>query len=390
MIFLIRMKLLEYKLVSAIFLSAFLLNVYLYHVSAEWKIPSNTNVTPNFTTYENNFVKIDYPTNWIFTETTDSVIFSPDRDSVDKIKINVSPIQNDTLSIKSVVDSTLDEFVRTLDDFELIESSQLADIKDNNHKLIYSYVDGNKNKIQNADVGIIRGANLYTISLTSNYTDYYRNLPIYEKMLASFNYYNEQGLLNQFSSYLLNPVADFVPILGNSSNITIVEFGDYQCTFCAKFHNETRDKIIKNFVDSGKINFIYKDYIVNDIPTDKASTMGAEASYCAGEQGKYWDYHTELYDNWRGERTGWITSDSLKQFAKNIEIPNMTQFSDCIESNKYSLIVQNNDNIARSMGLSGTPSFILIKDNNIQSIIPGALPYEIFEQTLNRLISSKF
>jgi protein-disulfide isomerase len=97
-----------------------------------------------------------------------------------------------------------------------------------------------------------------------------------------------------------------------------------------------------------------------------------------------------LYDNWKGERTGWITSDNLKQFAKNIQIPNMKQFSDCLESNKYSLIVQNNDNLARSMGLSGTPSFILIKDNNIQSIIPGALPYEIFEQTLNRLISSKF
>ena len=235
------MKLLEYKLVSAIFLSVFLLNVYIFHASAEWKIPSNTDLTPNFTTYENNFVKIDYPTNWIFTETTDSVIFSPARDSVDKIKINVSPIQNDTQSIKSVVDFTLDEFVRTLDDFELIESSQLADIKDNNHKLIYSYVDGNKNKIQNADVGIIRGANLYTISLSSNFTDYYRNLPIYEKMLASFNYYNEQGLLNQFSSYLLKPVADFVPILGNSSNITMIEFGDYQCTFCAKFHNETRE-----------------------------------------------------------------------------------------------------------------------------------------------------
>jgi protein-disulfide isomerase len=118
--------------------------------------------------------------------------------------------------------------------------------------------------------------------------------------------------------------------------------------------------------------------------------MGAEASYCAGEQGKYWDYHTELYDNWKGEGTGWITSESLKQFAKNIKVPNLTQFSDCVESHKYSLIVQNNDNIARSMGLSGTPSFILIKDNSIHSIIPGALPYEILEQTLNRLISSKF
>jgi predicted DsbA family dithiol-disulfide isomerase len=66
----------------------------------------------------------------------------------------------------------------------------------------------------------------------------------------------------------------------------------------------------------------------------------------------------------------------------------MEQFSNCIGSNKYSSLVQNNDNIARSMGLSGTPSFILIKDNNIETIIPGALPYEIFEQTLNRLLSN--
>ena len=382
------MVLLNYKFVSAIILSTFLMNVYLYYVSAEWKIPSINDVNPNFATYQNNFLKIDYPEKWIFTETTSSVTFAPERDSIDKIIINVSPIPTDSLSIKSVVDSTLDEFVRTLDDFELIESSPISNIKDPNHKLVYSYLDENKNKIQNIDVGIIRGANLYIISSTSNYTDYYRNLPIYERMLTSFNYYNEQELLNQFSSNLLKPVADFVPILGNSSNITIVEFGDYQCTFCAKFHNETREQIIKNFVDPGKINFIFKDYIVNDIATDKGSSMGAQASYCAGEQGKYWDYHAELYDNWKGEGTGWITNDSLKQFAKNVQISNMEQFSNCIESNKYSRLVQNNDNIARSMGLSGTPSFILIKDNNIESIIPGALPYEIFEQTLNRLLSS--
>jgi protein-disulfide isomerase len=207
-------------------------------------------------------------------------------------------------------------------------------------------------------------------------------------MLTSFNFYNEQRLLNQFSSLLLTPVADFVPVLGNSSNVTMVEFGDYQCTFCAKFHNEIREQIIKNFVDSGKINFIFKDYIVNDNATDRSSTIAAEASYCAAEQDKYWDYHTELYDNWGGERTGWITNDNLKQFARNIEIPDIEKFSNCIQSNKYLSIVQNNDNIARSMGLTGTPSFILIKDNNIQSIIPGALPYEFFEQTLNGLLAS--
>ena len=54
-------------------------------------------------------------------------------------------------------------------------------------------------------------------------------------MLTSFNFYNEKRLLNQFSSHLLNPVADFVPVLGTSSNITMVEFGDYQCTFFIYF-----------------------------------------------------------------------------------------------------------------------------------------------------------
>lgn len=356
-------------------------------VNGEWKIPSITDeMTNDFSIYENNFLKIDYPASWKFTETNDSVTFAPESNSNNKIKINVIPLPSNSITVKSIVDSTLDEFVKTLNNFELMESTHISNIKDDNHKLVYSYVDGNKNKIQQMDIGLIQGTNLYVISLISNYTDYYRNLPIYEEMLTSFNFYNEQRSLNQFSSQLLNPVADFVPVLGNSSNITMVEFGDYKCTFCAKFHNETREQIIKNFVDSGKINFIFKDYIVNDNATDRSSTKAAEASYCAAEQDKYWQYHTELYDNWGGERTGWITTDSLKQFARNIQIPDIEKFSNCIESNKYLSIVQNNDNVARSIGLTGTPSFILIKDNNVQSIIPGALPYEIFEQTLNGLI----
>ena len=344
----------------------------------------------DFSLYENNFLKIDYPSSWELTETNDSIIFFPENNNSNnnQIKVQIIPLHSDSLTIKSIVDATLDEFVKTLDNFELIESTHISNLKDDNHKLVYSYLDENKNKIQQIDIGLIQGTNLYIISLISNYIDYYHNLPIYEQMLTSFNFYNEQRLLNQFSSSLLKPVANFVPRLGNISNITMIEFGDYQCTFCAKFHNEIREHIIKNFVDLGKINFIFKDYIVNDNAIDRSSTKSAEASYCAAEQDKYWDYHTELYDNWGGEKTGWITNDSLKQFARNIQIPDIEKFSHCIQSNKYLNIVQNNDNIARSMGLTGTPSFILIKDNNIQSIIPGALPYEIFEQTLNGLLAS--
>lgn len=383
------MILLKYKILSIVIISAFLMTMSQNSVNGEWKIPSITDEMANdFSTYENKFLQIDYPTSWKSTETNDSVTFAPESDSNNKIQINIIPLPNYSLPVKSIVDYTLDEFVKTLNSFELMESTHISNIKDDNHKLVYSYLDGNKNKIQQMDIGLIQGTNLYVISLISPYIDYYHNLPIYEKMLTSFNFYNEQRLLNQFSTHLLNPVADFVPVLGTSSNITMVEFGDYQCTFCAKFHNEIREQIIKNFVDSGKINFIFKDYIVNDNATDRSSTKAAEASYCAAEQDKYWDYHAELYDNWGGERTGWITDDSLKQFARNIQIADIEKFSNCIQSNKYLNVVQNNDNVARSMGLTGTPSFILIKDNNIQSIIPGALPYEIFEQTLNGLISS--
>lgn len=382
------MKVSKYELISIILISAFLLT-FSQTVKGEWKIPSITDDMINdFSTYENKFLKIDYPTGWKFTETNNSVTFAPENNSSNKIKINVIPLPSNSLKIKSIVDYTLDEFVKTLDNFELIESTSISNLKDDNHKLVYTYLDDNKNKIQQMDIGLIQGKNLYIISLISNYIDYYRNLPIYEEMITSFNFYNEQRLLNQFSSVLLNPVASFVPILGNTSNITMVEFGDYQCAFCANFHKETRDQIIKNFVDSGKINFIFKDYIVNDNATDKSSTKAAEASYCAAEQNKYWEYHTELYDNWEGEGTGWITNNSLLQFAKNSKIPDIEKFSNCIDSNKYLSIVQNNNNLAHSMGLTGTPSFILIKDNNIQSIIPGALPYEIFEQTLNGLLIS--
>jgi protein-disulfide isomerase len=382
------MKISKYHLVSIILTSIFLIAFSQNTIKGEWKIPSITDDEVNdFSTYENNFLKIDYPTGWKFTETNNnSVTFAPESNSSNKIKINVIPLPSDSLTIKSIVDYTLDEFVKTLDNFELIESTHISNLKDDNHKLVYSYLDDNKNKIQQIDIGLIQGTTLYIISLISNYVDYYSNLPIYEEMITSFNFYNEQRLLNQFSSLLLNPVASFVPILGNTSNITMVEFGDYQCTYCAQFHKETREQIIKNFVNSGKINFIFKDYIVNDNATDKSSTKAAEASYCAAEQDKYWEYHTELYDNWKGERTGWITNNSLLQFAKNIKISDIEKFSNCIESNKYLSIVQNNDKLAHSIGLTGTPSFILIKGNNIQSIIPGALPYEIFEQTLNGLL----
>ena len=93
------------------------------------------------------------------------------------------------------------------------------------------------------------------------------------------------------------------PILGNSNaEITILEWGDYQCTFCYKFHQNTLDVINEEFIKTGKVKLVFKDFPLNG----PDSFLAAEASYCAEDQGKYWQYHDELYKNWGGERTGWI------------------------------------------------------------------------------------
>ncbi|MFI5405996.1 MAG: DsbA family protein [Nitrososphaerales archaeon] len=90
----------------------------------------------------------------------------------------------------------------------------------------------------------------------------------------------------------------------------------YQCTFCKRFHAITRELVIYNFVDRGNVRFLFKDYPINDISPTNSSTLAAEASYCAADQLRYWEYHNELYYNWRGENTGWVSPESLQKIPE--------------------------------------------------------------------------
>ena len=185
---------------------------------------------------------------------------------------------------------------------------------------------------------------------------------------------------------LFTPISVNASALGDEqAKITIVEFADYQCPFCAKFNKETKDSLIQNFVETGKVKFLFKDLIVNDRPNDKASTLAAAASYCAAEQGKYWEYNDEIYKNSQGENTGWVTKDNLKQFANNIRVPDLMRFSDCVESDKYNTIVNENDSLGKNIGLTSTPTFIFY-NGTTPVAVQGAQPYELFEQIINEMI----
>jgi protein-disulfide isomerase len=188
---------------------------------------------------------------------------------------------------------------------------------------------------------------------------------------------------------LLSPSMKNAPALGNdSAKVTIVEFGDYQCTWCHRWHESTKDAVMTSFVDTGKARFLFKDYPINDL-SDRASSKAAEASYCAADQGKYWQYHDETYNNWKGENPSpaWVTAASLKQFATNVGIKDMDAFSQCLDSGKYAGIVSDNYNLARSIGLDATPSFIVIADGQTPKLLRGAYPYSSFENVINGMTS---
>ena len=172
------------------------------------------------------------------------------------------------------------------------------------------------------------------------------------------------------------------PALGSAdAQVTIVEFGDYQCTWCHRWHQSTKDSIVADYVDTGKVRFLFKDFPIND-HADRASSMASEASYCAADQGKYWDYHDELYVNWKGENNGWVTKDSLKQFASNVGLDGQ-QFSECLDSGRHGGLVKQNYDLAVATGLSATPSFIVLVDGETPKLIRGAHPYSTFQQVID-------
>ena len=172
-------------------------------------------------------------------------------------------------------------------------------------------------------------------------------------------------------------------ILGNpDAKITIVEFGDYQCTFCYKFHDETMKKIDQAYIKTENVNFVYRDFPLNG----PQSILASEASYCAQKQNKFWEYHDTLYNNWGGENTGWITKNVLLGFANDIKL-DLDSFSQCLENSEFKQKVLDNEQFAREIGIDATPSFLIFNDSELYRII-GAQPFDRFEQALQELGNS--
>jgi len=190
----------------------------------------------------------------------------------------------------------------------------------------------------------------------------------------------EQNLPSESSNAQLTSLELFTanasPILGDpNAPITLVEFGDYQCFFCNKFFHETEASILSNYVDTGKVKLIFKDFTI--IGPD--SILAAQATHCANDQGKFWDFHNILYNKWDGENNGWASLENLLSFAEEVGL-DIDQFTNCMTDEKYLPLVTASNQDARALGLTGTPGFFVIGKDNKIGRISGAQPFNVFER----------
>ena len=173
------------------------------------------------------------------------------------------------------------------------------------------------------------------------------------------------------------------PILGSeSAPITIVEFGDYQCEACYAWFHNTRDTLIDNYIETGKAKLIFVDlpFLGRDSPT------AAQASYCAEDQGQYWEYHTMLYTFQDGHPdSGWADRDRLNSFAFSLDM-NIDEFNECMDSSKYKKRVKSNYDEAVNNGVQSTPTFIIISEDGKKEQFSGAQPYSVFSVTIESML----
>lgn len=164
--------------------------------------------------------------------------------------------------------------------------------------------------------------------------------------------------------------------------VTMVEFADYQCPYCKRFHTDTFAEIKKNYIDTGKVRFISRDLPLDFHPN---ALKAAQAAHCAGDQGKFWEMRDALISH--AEDLG---HDSIVKYASGISL-NITAFSSCLDGEKYKALLQKEIADAGNLAISGTPTFVLGKvsgDKLIGQRIVGAMPYSAFEGEIKKSLAA--
>ncbi len=178
------------------------------------------------------------------------------------------------------------------------------------------------------------------------------------------------------------------PVLGNKdAGVTIIEFSDFQCPFCERaYSGAVADFEASDYFKNGEVNLIYKQLPLVQI--HPYAQKAAEASLCADEQGKFWEYHNLLFQNQAAItstlQSGGVSAvvTSLKQYASQLKL-DTAKFNTCLDNGKFASEVSKESAQAASVGIGGTPGFVIVNTKTgDNTVISGAYPWSQFETAI--------
>jgi protein-disulfide isomerase len=164
--------------------------------------------------------------------------------------------------------------------------------------------------------------------------------------------------------------------------VTIIEFTDYQCPFCRRYHIDTFAELKKNYIETGKVRFISRDLPLDFHPY---ALKAAEAARCAGDQKKYWELRDRMIAN-----SADLSQPAILKMAESDSL-DMASFRTCLEGDKHKAEIEKDTTDAGALGISGTPSFVIgtiSKDMLDGDRIVGAVPLSVFDNEIRKFLPS--
>lgn len=170
-----------------------------------------------------------------------------------------------------------------------------------------------------------------------------------------------------------------------TAELTIVEFSDYQCPFCARHFRETLPQIERHYIKTGKVKYVFRNFPIE--PIHPLAFKAAEAANCAGEQGKYWEMHDRLFANQKA-----LSPPDLSRHAKVVGL-DMSRFQPCLDSGSEAAKIRADIQDGIALGVKSTPTFLLAhtgrnhpEGGGIRGL-RGAVPYETFKKAIDDLLA---
>jgi protein-disulfide isomerase len=181
---------------------------------------------------------------------------------------------------------------------------------------------------------------------------------------------------------------DGAPVFGKAdAKVTIVEFSDYQCPFCARYANDTFPQLEREYIDTGRVKYVFRDFPIE--AAHPQAFKAHEAVYCAGEQGKRREMHKRIFANQRAMN---VSDFSAHAAALGLD---KSRFEKCLGDGGYAAKIRGGLSAGEQAGVRGTPTFFVgVTEPNSQKLkavrrIVGAQPYSVFKTAIDDLLSAQ-